>query len=63
MSISYIVFAYRKFKVNKDKEENSAMSTEILFSVDTDRGLPSLDQAEAAPSATRELISGLIFLD
>ena len=37
MSISYIVFAYRKFKVNKDKEENSAMSTEILFSVDTEK--------------------------
>ena len=42
MSIYVTVFAYRKFKVNKDKEENSAMSTEILFSVDTDRCLPSL---------------------
>ena len=44
MSISYIVFAYRKFKVNKDKEENSAMSTEISGSVDTDRCLRSLTE-------------------
>ena len=29
-------------KVNKDKEENSAMSTEISGSVDTDRCLRSL---------------------